>query len=181
MSSTRHARPGDPLNQEKFCSSAEFEPGLNAYLISKRLAKIKEPWQRELVWWLQFKSHQEGGLGGFLVQFLARFGNRVGTETMLQLRGVDRDYTPEEARSIRAELERGSALTEDEELAKFAHDALGRNYREATPEESGDPLIKVALERLNYILAEHSERGSENDYSVKAFADVCLSLAKGKC
>jgi len=62
MSSTRYASVDSPFHQEKYASSAEFDLGLNAVLVVKRCGILTEVKEIELVWFLQYLSHQSGGL-----------------------------------------------------------------------------------------------------------------------
>ena len=62
MSSTRRAKEGSPFRQERYCSSPEFERGLMAHLVAKRCDCLASSGDEELIFFLQFLSHQEGGL-----------------------------------------------------------------------------------------------------------------------
>lgn len=103
MSSTRHAKPGSPLKQSKFSSSAEFETGLIANLVARRCSVLENPEERELVWFLQLLSHQPGGLEKVARELSERFSDRVGTFTMLKY-GTNTLYTREQSAAIRSLL-----------------------------------------------------------------------------
>jgi hypothetical protein len=62
MSNTRRASPDNPLRQERYCSSPEFERGLLANLVAKRCEVLADRGERELIWFLQYLSHCNGGL-----------------------------------------------------------------------------------------------------------------------
>jgi hypothetical protein len=64
MSSTRHAKEGSRLRQERFASS--FEQGLLANLVGKRCAAIEQPEARAAIWFTQWRSWSQGGLARFL-------------------------------------------------------------------------------------------------------------------
>jgi hypothetical protein len=66
MSSTRYAKEGSPLRQERFASS--FEQGLLANLVAKRCAAIEQPEARDVIWFTQWRSWSQGGLAGFLLE-----------------------------------------------------------------------------------------------------------------
>ena len=59
MSSTRHAKEGSPLRQERFASS--FEQGLLANLVAKRCAEIDPSADRAAIWFAQQQSWRVGG------------------------------------------------------------------------------------------------------------------------
>jgi len=62
MSNTRRASPDSPLRQERYCSSPEFERGLLANLVARRCEVLADREDRELIWFLQYLSHGNGGL-----------------------------------------------------------------------------------------------------------------------
>jgi hypothetical protein len=74
MSSTRTAKPGSPLRQERFASS--YERGLLANLVAKRCQFITLE-QRAPIWFLQWLSWQPGGL--------AEARRIIGTDELEQL------------------------------------------------------------------------------------------------
>lgn len=92
MSSTRKAPPGSPLNQSKFSSSAEFNRGIVANLCARRCSLIEDQASRELVWFVQYLSHQPGGLEKLAGELIEKFGHRMGTRQMLKL-GIEQDQT----------------------------------------------------------------------------------------
>jgi hypothetical protein len=58
--STRHAKPGGPLRQERYASS--FEKGLLANLVAKRASVLSDVHSREIIWFLQWLSWRIGAL-----------------------------------------------------------------------------------------------------------------------
>jgi hypothetical protein len=64
MSSTRTARPGSPLRQERWSSS--FNKGLLANLVAKRCEQIEDAEGRAVVWFLQWLSWQPGGIAAHI-------------------------------------------------------------------------------------------------------------------
>ena len=60
MSSTRTAKPGSPLRQERFASG--YQRGLLANLVAKRCAQIEDDGERAVIWFLQWLSWQPGGI-----------------------------------------------------------------------------------------------------------------------
>jgi hypothetical protein len=89
MSSTRRASEGSPFRQERFASAAEFERGLMANLVAKRCGLLERPEHKRLIWFLQFLSHQEGGLKRVIQELRAKFQKRIGGTYETYVRGPD--------------------------------------------------------------------------------------------
>jgi hypothetical protein len=106
MSSTRYAPEGAPLKQERFASSGNFQRGLMANLVVKRTEALDDPRDRELIWFLQLLSHQDGGLGKVAKELCIMSPERIGTRTM-QKRGTrpGQIYSAGTVRQIRDEIE----------------------------------------------------------------------------
>jgi hypothetical protein len=102
MSSTRKAQTGSPQRQERYASSAEFESGLMANLVARRCEVLKSPEEIELIFFLQYLSHREGGLKKVSENLRTRFRERIATQTMLKIGYSEKKfYTPEQADEIR--------------------------------------------------------------------------------
>jgi hypothetical protein len=94
------------FNQARYASSPEFERGLLANLVAKRCGLLDSAADRELIWFIQLLSHQEGGLAAIVRDLFCRYADRIGTTTMQAIRkGRAAVYTGEEVRKIRAELD----------------------------------------------------------------------------
>jgi hypothetical protein len=105
MSSTRYAKPGSPLNQNRYASSGEFNPGLRANLVAMRCSVLESPEDRELIWMLQEISLRDDGLKGFAAEILARFAHRLGTRSMRQFGlTAKQSFNAEQVRAIRKEF-----------------------------------------------------------------------------
>lgn len=105
MSNTRHAESGKPLRQERYASSAAHERGLMANLVAMRCQVIDDPADREVIWFLQYVSHQPGGLKAFAEQLVAEHPGHFATEAM-QAHGIKQGQTcmAAEVRVFRVEL-----------------------------------------------------------------------------
>ena len=66
--STRHAKEGSPLRQERFASS--FKQGLLANLVAKRCAEIDPPSDRAGIWFAQWRSWHQAGIEDLAVSLL---------------------------------------------------------------------------------------------------------------
>src|ERR1039458_8833822 len=72
MSSTRHAKEGSTLRQERFASS--IKQGLLANLVAKRCATLERTESKAAVWFAQWRSWQPGGLVRLLREMPQSFG-----------------------------------------------------------------------------------------------------------
>jgi len=79
MSSTRRASADSPFREEKYASSAKFELGLNAVLVAKRCSLLTDAQEIELVWFLQYLSHQRGSLRKVAEDLVAAFPRHPDT------------------------------------------------------------------------------------------------------
>jgi hypothetical protein len=105
MSNTRKAAPGAPLKQSKFSSSTEFETGLLGNLVARRCAMLERAEDRELVWFIQYLSHQPGGLKAVAADILKQFSDRIGTQSMRKFGcRAGQIYDAEKVRAVRKEL-----------------------------------------------------------------------------
>lgn len=62
MSGTRTAKPGNSLRQERWASDPVLSRGLKANLVALRLSLVESALDGQLIWALQYLSHQAGGL-----------------------------------------------------------------------------------------------------------------------
>jgi hypothetical protein len=88
MSSTRHAAIDAPLNQEKYLSSPEFAEfrGINGIAVSAKARLILNARARSLLWFIQSRSLEEGGLKRVAAELVEMFPDRIGTQTLQALR-----------------------------------------------------------------------------------------------
>jgi hypothetical protein len=122
MSSTRYAKAGDELNQERWCSSPEFNQALNAIAVAKRAQLVSEPELRDLLWFLQWRSLEPNGLRRVADDLLAFYPERIGTPTMRRIGcEPERIYSAAEVMSIRLELPKwgNEFLLRDESDSSF--------------------------------------------------------------
>lgn len=86
MSNTRRAKDSSRFHQNRYASSAEFERGLLANLVAKRCALIDSAETRELIWFVQYLSHQEGGLAGLAKTLIEKFPLQIQTQKMAEFK-----------------------------------------------------------------------------------------------
>lgn len=129
MSSTRHADEGTQFRQEKFCSSSEFHRGLMANLVAKRCEVLPDAADRELIWWLQWMSHQDGGMDALANELMHRYPERNATPSMVRYgMKAGQVYKAEQVKAIRSEMASQSSF-----WLRGERDALGFEAGEGAP------------------------------------------------
>jgi hypothetical protein len=88
MSSTRKAKDDSVFHQSRFASSPDIARGLQAYLVALRCTSLDSAADRELVWFLQYLSHREGGMAAVAKDLIARFPDRIQTSEMIKLKAM---------------------------------------------------------------------------------------------
>ncbi|MGA2028550.1 MAG: ATP-binding protein [Verrucomicrobiota bacterium] len=107
MSSTRTAKDNSVFHQARYASSPEFERGLIANLVAKRCALLDDKADRELIWFIQYLSHQAGGLAAVADDLIKNFSHRLGPPAMVKIgKLVGKTYTTDEVLKIRPEIPR---------------------------------------------------------------------------
>lgn len=110
MSNTRRQSTDGPIRQERYASSPEFERGLAATLVAKRCTVLERPEDRDLVWFIQLLSHQEGGLKWLAAELCARFPDRIATPAMQRLGAKPSQvYNAKQVAQVRAEIPNGES------------------------------------------------------------------------
>jgi len=85
MSSTRKAKDDSGFHQNRYASSPEFERGLVASLVARRCSVLDYKAARELIWFVHYLSHQEGGLAAVAKDLIAKYPERLQTVEMLKI------------------------------------------------------------------------------------------------
>jgi hypothetical protein len=105
MSSTRRAKDDSVYHQSRYASSPEFERGLSAKMVAKRVSVLREKPDRELIWFLHYLSHLEDGLAAVAAQLIEKYSDRFGTSTMLQSgKSGSGKFSADEVLKIRVEI-----------------------------------------------------------------------------
>jgi hypothetical protein len=175
MSSTRHAQPGAPLRQERYCSSSEFERGLLANLVGKRCECIDRAEDREMIYFLQSRSWMEGGLAAFAQELMAAYPDRVATLAMQRIGIKGQSYGMQDVKQVRAEIPSG-----DEKFRLRGElrlmDLL--QIEDLSPmDECLRPDLKREYDHQRAIIKADAKRQPAS-YPVRAFVDYCRSAAK---
>jgi hypothetical protein len=181
MSSTRYAKEGSPLRQERYASDPAFNEALKASAVARRCSLFADPAHKELCLHLQYISMQPGGLGVFVEDFLTRYGDRIGSKTMRENRTM-KAFDAELVRAIREEL-----LDWREKLS--ARDIFPLKGEIETIDPLGFEIEKAArldAEEGTETFYENRERvrqsniaaGFPEEYTAAELAEYCLRQAK---
>lgn len=164
MSSTRRATDRSVLRQERFASSPARNSPLMANLVAKRVEDLVVGWQRALVWWIQWRSLQRGGLGALAEDLMRTFPERVATKSMIEFGTKPGTvYTADMVRQVREELDGGGCCGfllkgEDDPFAQvlgLPYNARAASNRPETyPVESFVEECRKAAADLPLILAQ---------------------------
>lgn len=89
-------------------SSPDLQTGLLANCVARRVSALAEPEHRKLIWFLQYVSHQPGGLYKAAGEMIALWPERFTTKPMQNLGFEDvRIYNAEEVRQVRDAMRDG--------------------------------------------------------------------------
>jgi len=110
MSNTRHSAPGSPFRQERYCSSRQFQQGLLANLVARRCRVISDRSERDLIYFVQLLSHEEGGLERLAAVLREKFADGIGTRSMHRV-GIRANgfYSAAQVKAIRRDMPREEA------------------------------------------------------------------------
>jgi hypothetical protein len=104
---TRRAKDDSVFHQNRYASSPDFERGLLANLVAKRVSILDDKADRELLWFLQYLSHQAGGMAAVAAELLVKYPDRIGTQVMIEIgKGTAKTYNADEVRRIRPDMPR---------------------------------------------------------------------------
>lgn len=105
---TRKRAEGKPPSQQGYASSAEFERGLLANLVAMRCEVLESASDRELIFALQYASHQPGGLRKLACQLIESYPDQVATLAMQRIGMKPRQsYNASEVCEVRREIPDG--------------------------------------------------------------------------
>ena len=176
MSNTRHQLADGPFRQERFASSQEFERGLGANLVAKRCVVLERAEDRELVWFLQLLSHQDGGLKRLAAELCARFPNRIATPTMQRLGAKPGQvYNAKQVAQVRAEIPDGcSDYPLRGEIDDLVYLAAPNGPRDAVDQYTGE----WETERDAYLDRAKAEAAQlPASYEASKFVSRCAAAA----
>ncbi len=183
MSNTRHAEPGSPLNQSRYASSPELDRGLLGNMVAKRSTVLKNAEDRELIFFVQYISHSEGGLKQFVRELLETFPHFIATKSMQDF-GVKagKIYTAAQVRKIRAEFPEAHSTTEymggefplADDLRRFATPMINESH------PGWSDLDCEEREKMRRRAREDKERRAKlpTSYAMEVFQNRCREAAK---
>jgi hypothetical protein len=194
MSSTRITTDDSVFHQNRYASSAEFERGLVANMVAKRCSLLNDKADRDLIWFVQYLSHQDGGLAAVAKDLVAKFGDRIGTATMAKNR--DKIYQAEDVKKIRLELPKPLRRrfplygeTRDD-IAKLGgrkngycfpplmsdyerHEQIDQDHEQAAKQPKFYPATAL-LELCREAAVNGFDNGSDTDNLEKELCQLCL-------
>jgi len=186
---TRRAKDDSVFHQNRYASSPEFERGLIATSVAKRVSIIDDKADRELLWFLQYLSRQEGGLAAVAGDLVKKYPDGIGTRTMVEIgKAGSKIYNADEVRRIRNSLPRALRCKfplRGEKNADIAH--LSRYYASAQLTVDVDDLLPGTDNYLERQALELSEQEANdllqaekhpNSYPVDMFLELCRRAAK---
>jgi len=176
MSSTRHAALGSPMKQNRYASSPELEKGLLANMVAKRCSVIERAEDRELIWFLQHLSHQEGGLKRLATQLCEEHPEQIATPAMRSIgTKAGQVYNTSQVKRVRAEIPGGEfefrLKGETDEILTISAPA---GPRDAMDSYTGDWKRErdSVIERANTVAAKQP-----SSYAASRFALYCREAA----
>ncbi|HEV2331190.1 MAG TPA: AAA family ATPase [Verrucomicrobiae bacterium] len=198
MSNTRTTNDDSVLHQNRFASSPEFERGLLGNLVAKRASMLDNKADRELIWFLQYLSHQEGGLAAVATELLSKYPQRIGTAAMLTIgKAATKNYSADEVRSVRSDLPR--VFRRDFRLRGETRREFSRLLCMADRLAGESEISREAMALADYSMEEISRREEERaakrtaeqvrdreeaakypaTYPVSTFVGLCRNVAEG--
>lgn len=84
--STRRAKDDSVFHQNRYASSPEFERGLLGNLVVKRCALLDAAADRELIWFIQYLSHQPGGISRVAADLIKQNPDQIQTVQMAEMK-----------------------------------------------------------------------------------------------
>jgi len=175
--STRKCGQDQAPTQQGYASSAEYERGLLANLVAARAERLDSEADRELLFALQYVSHQAGGLKRFAETLIASYPVQVATSAM-QCIGMrpGQIYNAKQVREVRDKIPRShdryllkgecsdlDALLDEPEKITVEYLDEGRTCQEDNPR---------FLERKNKELRQPSA------YPAEDFVRACHAAAR---
>lgn len=144
MSSTRKAPDNSPLSQERYMSSPEYAElrGISGTAVTPRVAILNDSRIRSLIWWLQARSLEEGGLRRIARELMERNADRIGSPSMHRF-GMKpgQVYSDEQVREVRKELPDASGFPLRGEILDWDY-LSGVGFRTVTRTECDEDTWK---------------------------------------
>jgi hypothetical protein len=179
---TRRAKDDSIFHQNRYASSPEFERGLLASMVAKRVSILDDKANRELLWFLQYLSHQEGGMAAVAAALLSQYPDRIGTKAMIEIgKGASKTYNADEVRRIRKDLPsdlRRRFPLRGETNQNHVHRALMVAANELLPDSDRYKLGSAARFAEEVALDREQAAKRPNSYPVAVFLDLCRRAAE---
>ena len=186
MSSTRKAKDDSVFHQARYASSPEFERGLIANLVAKRAAICDDAADRELIWFIQYLSHQTGGVPALARDLISKYSDRLQTPAMVEI-GMKpgRVCNADQVKAIREQMPHEFAYRFPlRGEADFLDVISRRSYRDE--DADGDKALRQLMAGDDYLSdGEKRELAQKANaypgfYSSQDFITLCIEEAKSK-
>lgn len=163
------------MRQERYASDPAFNDHLKASAVARRCRLLSNPAHRKIALHLQYISMQQGGKTAFASDFLKRYGNRIGSETMRRNLGR-KTFNADLVREVREELGidilyscmfplKGEEETSLYDIDYDPVDRLSGEYERRQEEKkrkaAANPSSYPAQAFIDYCM-EHAEEGLED-------------------
>jgi hypothetical protein len=171
MSSTRKAKDDSVFHQSRYASAPQFERGLVAYLVARRCALVDDKADRELIWFIQYLSHQEGGLAAIAKDLIAKYADRIQTRQMVEMKlKPGKICNADQVRKLRSEFGCQFILKGEQ------RDYLNGGFYIIDENESDDCFDNSDISE------SEKQRASKhpNCYPATAFFEACLECASDR-
>lgn len=175
MSSTRYAKDGSPLRQERYASDPAFNEKLKASAVAKRCSLFADSAYKELCLQLQYLSMQPGGLAAFVSDFLTRYGDRIGSKTMRENR-TRKTFDATLIHAVRDELREWDLfpLKGETDSIDLLGLEIGKAQRRDEEDYTGTVYEDAERARQKAAAAEFPE-----SYPASELTGYCLGIAYG--
>lgn len=182
MSTRKTTAPDNsPLSQERYMSSPEYAElrGLSGTAVAPRAAIVDDLAIRRLIWFLQARSIESGGLKRVAREVLEQFHGRIGTPSMHKF-GMKpgQVYNAEQVRAIRAELPSASEFILRGEIQSHSWDyeSNGSCFRLASALDNPEKFKDAQRHPVTYPVAKFAEACHHEPQALVAFlTDICIN------
>ena len=178
MSTRKTTAPDNsPLSQERYMSSPEYAElrGLSGTAVAPRAAIVDDSVIRRLIWFLQSRSIEAGGLKRAAREIIEQNPDRIGTTSMHKF-GMKpgQIYRAEQVRKVRAELPSKSRFPlHGERWSLLSDDFVQAQKPKSCDEPDGGWDEDQTYDEINAARDFETSKTHPDCYSVEKFIDAC--------
>ncbi len=180
MSTRKTSAPDNsPLSQERYMSSPEYAElrGLSGTAVAPRAAIVDDPAIRRLIWFLQARSIEAGGLKRVAREVLEQYPGRIGTPSMHKFgMKLGQVYNAEQVSAIRAELPSAGEFILRGEVQSYRWDDDGSGFRLASATDGPEKFKEAQRHPVSYPVAKFIEACQHEPQALARFlTDICIN------